>query len=128
MPLVIERRAIQSEREALERLATMGYRSFVTDFPAVALESPHWHKIEVVIAAIEGQFQLFDGDLEELVTVDACDWTVTPAGVPHAFTAEKPGRVVVGYSADIGFSEIEAFDPAVKPEGNELDSEGVSCR
>lgn len=73
----------------------------------------------MIIAAIEGEFSLLDGELGQLISVRAGDWTVTPAGVPHAFTSQAPGKLVVGYSADIGFCDIEAFDPSLLSKGTE---------
>jgi hypothetical protein len=63
--LIIERNAFANETEVLDRLKGMGFTINVGEFESREREEPHWHRIEVVIAALEGSFELYDGSVDE---------------------------------------------------------------
>jgi hypothetical protein len=79
------------------------------------MDECHWHRIDVVIAAAEGSFELKDGTTYEIHTIHAGDWTLTARGTLHAFAAESPGVGVVGYSEHIEFAEIEELPASELP-------------
>jgi len=47
--------------------------------------------------------------------IHAGDWTLTPRGTLHAFSAASPGVGVVGYSEHIEFAEIEELPASELP-------------
>jgi mannose-6-phosphate isomerase-like protein (cupin superfamily) len=106
MSIQIERGAIDSAEAAESRLKQMGFSCFTGPLPVRTMEETHWHEVDVVLAAVAGSFQLKDGSTGEILTVEAGDWTLTPSGTLHAFAAEAPSTVTVGFSEDIAPGEL----------------------
>ncbi len=116
MTIHIERGVVASAEDAEARLREDGFTFFTGPLPKRAMEETHWHEIDVVIAAVEGSFRLKDGSTGEVHIVEAGDWTLTPGGTLHAFAADAPSTVVVGFSEAIAPAALEAFPASELPD------------
>ena len=115
MTIRIERGVVESAEAAETQLKESGFTCFTGPLPKRAMEETHWHEIDVVLAAVEGSFQLKDGSTGEIHTIEAGDWTLTPSGTLHAFAADAPSTVVVGFSENIAFDALEPLAASELP-------------